>query len=67
VLRFWEKYGLEPAMEAFKVKRRTLYHWRSRLRKGAENLEALNEKSRAPRKRRKPGCGPKRSSRRSAG
>lgn len=53
VRRFWEKYGLEATMEAFKVKRRTLYHWRSRLREGANNPEALNEKSRAPRKRRK--------------
>ena len=53
VLRFWEKYGLDPTMEAFKVKRRTLYHWRMKLREGGENPEALNERSRAPRKRRK--------------
>jgi hypothetical protein len=32
VLRFWEKYGLAPTLEAFKVKRRTLYHWRHQLR-----------------------------------
>jgi len=25
-LLFWGKYGLEATMEAFKVKRRTLYH-----------------------------------------
>src|ERR1041384_124040 len=53
VLRFWEKYGTEAAIEAFKVKRRTLYHWRSQLRKEGGDPEALNEKSRAPRKRRK--------------
>ena len=53
VLRFWEKHGLEPTMEAFEVKRRTLYHWRNKLRRGGGNLEALNENSRAPRKRRK--------------
>src|SRR5262245_47203851 len=53
VLQFWEKYGLDPTLEAFKVKRRTLYHWRSQLRKGCDNPEALNEKSRVPRKRRK--------------
>jgi hypothetical protein len=52
-LQFWEKYGLEPTIEAFKVKRRTLYYWRSRLREGNESIEALNEKSTAPRKRRK--------------
>ncbi len=35
------------------MKRRTLYHWRKQLREGGENPEALNEKSRAPRRRRK--------------
>src|SRR5512136_551547 len=53
VLRFWESYGVEATMEAFGVKRRTLYHWRKQLREGGENPEALNEKSRAPRGRRK--------------
>jgi hypothetical protein len=53
VLRFWEKYGLAPTLEAFKVKRRTLYHWRHQLRMDGGDLEALNEKSRAPRLKRK--------------
>ncbi len=53
VLRFWEKYGREATMEAFKVKRRTLYQWRKQLTEGGGNPEALNEKSRAPRVRRK--------------
>lgn len=52
-VRFWEKYGLEATMEAFKIKRRTLYHWRSQLTDGGGNPEALNDQSRAPRKRRK--------------
>src|SRR5262245_19538245 len=52
-LRFWERYGLQPTIEAFKVKRRTLYHWRKKLRKGGENPEALNDRSTAPGKRRK--------------
>jgi len=52
-LLFWGKYGLEATMEAFKVKRRTLYHWRKQLRDGQEDVESLNEQSRAPRKRRK--------------
>ena len=47
VLRFWEKYGLAPTLEAFKIKRRTLYHWRRQLRMEGGDLEALNEKSRA--------------------
>ena len=53
VLRFWEKYGLAPTLEAFKVKRRTLYHWRRQLRIDGGDQEALNEKSRAPRLKRK--------------
>jgi transposase InsO family protein len=53
VLRFWERYGLAPTLEAFKVKRRTLYHWRGQLRIDGGDLEALNEKSRAPRLKRK--------------
>ena len=52
-LQFWEKYGLEATIEAFKVKRRTLYNWRKQLREGNEDIGSLNEKSRAPRKRRK--------------
>src|SRR5262245_25518026 len=53
VVRFWEKYGLEATVEAFGIKRRTLYDWRMRLREGAEDPEALNDKSKAPRVRRK--------------
>jgi hypothetical protein len=52
-LQFWNKYGLEATMEAFKIKRRTLYHWRNELQKGGENPESLNDQSTAPRKRRK--------------
>jgi hypothetical protein len=40
-------------MEAFEAKRRTLYQWRKQFRDGKEGIESLNEKSRAPRKRRK--------------
>jgi hypothetical protein len=53
VLRFWEKYGLAPTLAAFEIKRRTVYHWRAQLRTGGEDLEALNEKSKAPLRRRK--------------
>jgi transposase-like protein len=52
-LRFGRKYGLAPTLEAFKVKRPTLYHWRRQLRVGSEDLEALNEKSKTLRLRRK--------------
>jgi hypothetical protein len=53
VLLFWEKHGLKPTMEAFEVRRRTLYYWCSQLRAGGGDPEALNEKGRAPRKRRR--------------
>jgi hypothetical protein len=64
-LQFWEKYGLEATIEAFKVKRRTLYYWRTRLREGNERIEALNEKSTARREKDESGFGQKRSTKRS--
>ena len=53
ILAFWEKHGLEAAEEAFQVKRRTLYDWKRRFVIGGKVPEALNERSRAPRHRRK--------------
>ena len=53
VLLFWERHGVKATMEAFEINRRTLYHWRKQFRDGKEAIESLNEKSRAPRKRRK--------------
>jgi len=50
-LQFWENYGLEATLEAFKIKRRTLYHWRGHYRKSGGNPASLNDQSRAPRKR----------------
>ena len=50
VLAFWQQYGLAAAIEAFGVKRRTLYHWRAKLRKGGGKLESLNEGSRRPKR-----------------
>jgi hypothetical protein len=38
---FGRKYGLEANIEAFKVKGRTLYHWRRQLRMGGEDLEGI--------------------------
>jgi len=52
-LLFWEKYGLAATLEAFEVKRRTLYQWRKQFNDGKEEIGCLNERSRAPRKRRK--------------
>ena len=53
VLAFWEKYGLEAAREAFQAKRRTLFYWKRQFEKGGKKTEALNEKSKAPKVKRK--------------
>ena len=53
VLAFWTKHGLEATLDAFSVKKRTLYYWQAQLKKGGGQLEALNDKSRKPQKTRK--------------
>lgn len=53
ILVFWEKHGLEATLEAFEVKRRTLFHWKNKWNKGGRKPEALNEKTKSPRKKRK--------------
>ena len=52
-LAFWSKHGLAAVLDAFKVKRRTLFSWKRKLKDGNGKLEALNPKSRAPKVRRK--------------
>lgn len=53
VLAFWEKHGLEAAIDAFKVKKRTLYDWKAKFTSGGKTPEALNEISKAPKVKRK--------------
>jgi transposase InsO family protein len=53
VLCFWEKHGLSATIEAFSVKKRTLYGWKKKLKKGGNKAEALNEKSKEPKTKRK--------------
>jgi transposase InsO family protein len=52
VLVFWEKHGLEATMDAFKVKRRTLFLWKKQLRDGHGKPDALEERSRVPQNKR---------------
>lgn len=52
ILSFWERHGISATMEAFNVKRRTLFLWKKRLRAGG-NIEILNNHSRAPHRKRK--------------
>jgi len=53
ILAFWGKYGTEATAEAFKVKKRTLFNWRKKLREGKGKLDSLNPGSRAPQTKRK--------------
>jgi len=53
VLAFWEKHGLQAAIDHSGKAKRTLYLWKSQLLKGNGKLEALNEKSRAPKIKRR--------------
>jgi len=53
ILVFWEKHGLEAVLDAFPVKRSTLYLWKQQWEQGNKRIEALNEKSRAPQTKRK--------------
>jgi len=48
VLIFWEKHGLEATIDAFPVKRSTLFEWKRQLKEGQGKLITLNEKKRTP-------------------
>ena len=53
ILAFAEKHSITIASEAFKVSRRTLYTWKRRFKDGEKKPEALNEKKRTPKTKRK--------------
>lgn len=53
ILAFWEKHGLRAALDAFEVKRRTLFDWKKKWEEGGRKPEALNEKLRTPKTKRK--------------
>jgi len=53
ILVFWEKHGLQATLDAFPAKRSTLYAWKKRWEEGGKKIEALNERSRVPRTKRK--------------
>ncbi len=53
VLVFWEKYGQEATIAAFGTSRRTLFNWKSQFEQGGRKPEALNEKKRTPKTKRK--------------
>jgi transposase InsO family protein len=53
VLAFYSKHGLEATLDAFKVKRSTLFLWQQKLKEGQGKLESLNDQSKAPLVKRK--------------
>ena len=53
ILAFWEKHSLDATMEAFNIKRRSLFGWKRKLKEAGGKLEGLNDKSRVPRRKRK--------------
>ena len=53
ILVFWEKHGIMATLDAFPVKRATLYLWRHQFNTGGKIPEALNEQKRTPKTKRK--------------
>lgn len=54
ILAFWEKHGLSTTLEAFpKTKRRTLFLWKKNFLQGGKKIDALSEKKRTPKTKRK--------------
>jgi transposase InsO family protein len=52
ILDFWHKHGLVATKDAFGTPKATLYRWQKELKKSGGNVQALDPKSTAPRKRR---------------
>lgn len=44
----WEKYGLASTLDAFEVKRRTLFLWKKAFEEGGRKIESLNPQKRTP-------------------
>ena len=53
ILVFWEKHGLAATIDAFKIKRSTLFLWKQKCKAGGNIPESLNEKKRIPKNKRK--------------
>jgi transposase InsO family protein len=53
ILAFWEKHGTSATTEAFNIKRRILFLWQEKLKKGHGKLESLNPIKKTPKNKRK--------------
>jgi transposase InsO family protein len=54
VIKFFEKYGLQPTIDAFGVSKSSIYRWRKKLKDSEGELKSLVPKSTRPKKTRKP-------------
>ena len=53
ILTFWQKHGLQATLDAYEVKRSTIYLWKQTLEESGGKIESLNDKSRKPKTVRK--------------
>lgn len=53
ILSFWKAHGLAATIDAFGVKRSTLFLWKAKLHADGGKMESLNPGSRAPHERRR--------------
>jgi len=53
IVTFFEKHGLKPTIDAFKVSRSSIYSWKKRLDNNNWNIQYLIEESKAPIHRRR--------------
>lgn len=59
IVYFFEKFGFEPTISAFKVSKSSIYLWRKTFKENQGRIESLNEKSKAPKNPRKSKIDPK--------
>jgi len=55
VVEFFQKYGLKAAIDAFGVSKSSIYKWQEKLKESEGKIELLNDRSKAPKNRRKKG------------
>ena len=52
IVFFFEKYGLDATISAFKISKSSIYQWRQILKQNQGRIESLNEKSKSPKNKR---------------
>lgn len=52
IVRFFKKYGLEATIDAYKVKKSSIYSWWKKLKDSNWDISVLNEESKVPKNKR---------------